>query len=82
MPFPVYHIPIILASAVYELVFGSVFSGVVASDWWGIALASVVAFGSALVGIKLMKKLTQKVNFKWFVLYLLIAGILTLVFVH
>ena len=75
-------IPIILASAIYELIFADAFSGVLISDWLSIGLASIVAFVAAMFGIRLMQKLTEKINFKWFVLYLLVAGVLTLVFVH
>ena len=73
-------IPIIIASVVYELIFVDAFSGLVLVDILSIGVAMLVAFVAALAGIKLMQKLTQKVNFKWFVLYLLVAGVLTLIF--
>ncbi|MCL2540050.1 MAG: undecaprenyl-diphosphate phosphatase [Firmicutes bacterium] len=72
-------IPIIIASAVYELVFKNPFAGLVTGDILSLLLASCVAFAAAVFGIKLMQRLVEKVKFGWFVLYLVLAGAATLV---
>lgn len=70
-------IPIIVASLVYELAFKPITINV---DIWGIVVASLFAFLTALLGLKLMQKLVQKLNLWWFVLYLVLIGVLIMIF--
>lgn len=44
----------------------------------GMILAFLIAFAVGILSIKLMIKLTEKSNFKWFSLYLVLLGIVTL----
>lgn len=72
-------IPIILASLVYELVFSHGTLGASSTHWASIAVSFLVAFASALLGLKIMQKLVKKIGFWWFVPYLLIMGIVLLI---
>lgn len=69
-------IPVILASLVYELSFKPI---VVNVDIWGVVVAFLFAFLSAMVGLKFMRKIVQKLNFWWFVCYLVLAGLLVMI---
>ncbi len=71
-------IPIIIASLVFELVradFDTIFSDVNIVE---MLVGGIVAFICAMLGIKLMMKVVEKVQYKWFALYLLVLGIITL----
>ena len=72
-------IPIILASLVYELVkckFQLSFTGIAAIE---LIVGSITAFVCAILGIKLMLKVVEKVQYKWFAIYLLILAVITIV---
>ena len=74
-------IPIILLSLlkeVYELI---VHGGGININIFGLIIAFVLAFIIGVIAIKFMIKLTQKVNFLWFSLYLVGIAIFTLIFV-
>lgn len=70
-------IPIIIASLVYELIgadFDSIFMDV---NVLQLILGGLTAFVCAILGIKLMLKIVEKVQYKWFALYLVILAIIT-----
>ena len=72
-------IPIIIASLVFELVradFTVILNDVNVIE---MIIGGVVAFVCAIFGIKLMLKVVEKVQYKWFALYLLILSIVTIV---
>lgn len=72
-------IPIILASMVYELFkadFSSLFLNINAIN---IIVGSIFAFIFAILGIKLMIKVVEKIKYFWFAIYLVILSILTLI---
>lgn len=68
-------IPIILASLVYELAFSGSALTVSSTHFVSIIISFICAFATALLGLKIMQKLVRKVNFWWFVPYLLLTGI-------
>ena len=73
-------IPIILASLVYQLIFadyGTLFTDI---NVVGTIIAFVTAFFSALLGLILMKKVVKNINLLYFVPYLIIVGIITIIF--
>ena len=70
-------IPVIIASLFYEILFKPMSFDV---DVWGIVIAFLFAFLTALWGIKIMQKIVKKLNLWWFVLYLIVVGILVIVF--
>lgn len=74
-------IPIIIASLVYEMVFSgqSIFN--VTASPISIVVSFLCAFLTALLGIKLMQKLVRKISLWWFALYLVIMGIVILVWI-
>ncbi len=72
-------IPIILASLVYELVkckFQISFADVGVAE---LAVGSITAFVCAILGIKLMLKVVEKVQYKWFAIYLLLLAVITII---
>ena len=69
-------IPVILGSAVLEL-FKADFAVV---NWLNIVVGMLVSFISGLFAIKLMLRVIQKANYKWFGLYLLVVSVLSFVF--
>lgn len=73
-------IPIILASLVYQLIFADFSSAFVDINISGLIIATVTAFVSALFGLIIMKKIVKNINLLYFVPYLVIIGILTIIF--
>ena len=71
-------IPIILLSLVMEIYEISVGGVSVSVNTVGLLLGAIVAFTIGILSIKLMLRLTEKANFKWFIIYLIIIGILTI----
>lgn len=72
-------IPIILASLVYELVkckFQISFADVGVAE---LIVGSITAFVCAILGIKLMLKVVEKVQYKWFAIYLLLLAVITII---
>ncbi len=72
-------IPIIIASLCYELVFSKIDFSLVSTNWFAIATSFLVAFLTAILGIKVMQKLVRKINFWWFVPYLVVMGAILLI---
>jgi len=72
-------IPIILASLVYELAFSGVSLMANSTHFMSIIVAFVFAFFTALLGLKIMQKLVRKISFWWFVPYLIIIGIVIII---
>ena len=73
-------IPIILASLIYQIFtcdFSTAFVGV---DTIGIIISTISAFFSALLGLIIMKKIVKKINLIYFIPYLVVIGILTIIF--
>ncbi len=73
-------IPIIICSLVYELIFAdysTIFAGI---NVGGTIVAFITAFFAALFGLILMKKVVKNVNLLYFVPYLVVIGILTIIF--
>ena len=74
-------IPIILASLVHQLIFCDFSTAFVDISIVGLIISSISAFLSALLGLVLMKKIIRKINMIYFVPYLILIGILTIIFV-
>ncbi len=72
-------IPIILASLIYEIFFTDKQLSFANTDWISVVIACVCAFIFAILGLKLMNKLVKKIQFWWFIPYLVILGIILLV---
>lgn len=73
-------IPIILASLIYQLIFAdysTIFNNL---NIVGTVIAFVSAFFSALLGLIVMKKVVKNINLIYFVPYLIIIGIITIIF--
>lgn len=66
-------IPIILASLVLEI-FDCINAQVAIENPVGICLAFISAFIVGIFSIKIVLKMTQKANLKWFSIYLIIVG--------
>ena len=73
-------IPIILASLVYQLIFADFSTAFVDINVSGLIVSTITAFVSALFGLIIMKKVVKNINLLYFVPYLVIIGILTIVF--
>lgn len=74
-------IPIIIASLVYELVkcnFHVEFADVNLAQ---VVVGGLTAFVCAIIGIKLMLKVVEKVQYKWFAIYLLGLAVITIIVV-
>lgn len=71
-------LPIILGSALLEII-SAAKTGFGGIDILNLLLGMATAFLSGLVAIKFMLKVIAKANYKWFSLYLLIIGIVSLV---
>ncbi len=71
-------IPIIIASLVYELIKADYSAILTEINVFNLILGGVVAFVFAILGIKVMLKVVEKIQYKWFALYLLILGIITI----
>lgn len=68
-------IPIILASVVYEIFFAGNTFYFDSTEIFGMILSCVTAFIFAILGLKIMNKLVQKIKFICFVPYLVILGV-------
>lgn len=71
-------IPIILLSLVMEIYEISTGGQVLSINLFAVAIAFVVAFVVGIFAIKLMVKLTERANLKYFAIYLLILSVATL----
>ncbi len=79
-------IPVILGSFFVELVLG-LHSGEIQQSFasggatlgWSVALGFVVSAIAVLFAIKIMLKLIQKANYKWFSLYLVLMSVTCIV---
>ena len=71
-------IPVIILSMILEIIKIFIYKEPVSVNIVGIVGAFIFAFVIGILSIKLMIKLTSKLNFKWFSLYLLIISIITL----
>lgn len=72
-------VPIILASVIYELVkckFQLLITDINAIE---LGIGGITAFICAILGIKLMLKIVEKVQYKWFAIYLLILAYITFI---
>lgn len=71
-------VPVILGSALLQIVDVAQTGTVVQ---WGVILAGMGAsFLSGLIAIKLMMRLIEKADYKWFSLYLFVLAVLTFIF--
>jgi len=74
-------IPIIVASLVYEL-FSNDFCSVLAGlNVVNLCISSVFAFLFAILGIKIMLKVVEKIKYIYFAIYLVLLSAVTLIFV-
>ncbi len=73
-------VPIIILSLVMEIGKICICHETISVNMVGLVLAFLVAFVSGLLSIKLMLKITEKANFKWFSLYLIVISILSFIF--
>lgn len=71
-------VPVIILSMILEIIKIFIYKETVSVNIVGIVGAFIFAFVIGILSIKLMIKLTSKLNFKWFSLYLLIISIITL----
>lgn len=72
-------IPIIILSLFMEVYKIIALGQVVQVNVIGLILSFIFAFVVGVLSIKIMLKLTQKANFRWFALYLILISILTIV---
>lgn len=72
-------VPIILMSLALEVYKIFALGQAIEVNGVGLALAFIVAFLVGIASIKLMLKVTQKANFRWFAIYLVMIAVLTLV---
>ncbi len=70
-------LPIILGSLLLEIVKISTSGESISVNWVGLALSFIVAFIVGVLTIKYMLKLTQKLNFKYFAIYLILIVIVS-----
>lgn len=73
-------IPIIIASLIHQLIFGDFSTAFVDINTLGLIVATVTAFIFALLGLVLMKKVIKNINLVYFIPYLIIVGVLTIIF--
>jgi len=73
-------IPIIIASLVYELIFADFSTAFIDINIVGVIVAFITAFLTAILGLFIMKELVKNMNLIYFVPYLVILGILTIIF--
>ncbi len=73
-------IPIIIASLVYQLIFADYSTILTDINVVGTIIAFVTAFFSALLGLIVMKKVVKQMNLLYFIPYLILIGVLTIVF--
>ena len=74
-------IPIILGSLVYEIISKNAFAtSLTSADVLPIILGFAIAFFTALLSIKLMQNVMKKSKLFWFVPYLVVLGVLTLIY--
>lgn len=71
-------VPVILGSALLSVI--DVAQTGTTVDWGAILIGMAAAFVSGLAAIKLMMRLIQKANYKWFSLYLFVVAVLSFVF--
>ena len=71
-------IPIIILSLLMEIYEISVNGQTISINTFGLILAFLIAFAVGMLSIKLMLNLTEKANFKYFAIYLVILGVLTI----
>ncbi len=74
-------IPIIFASIVYEIIFNDFSTAFANIDILGLILSSIFALISAIIGLYIMHKFIKKWNMIYFIPYLILLSILTLIFV-
>ncbi len=73
-------LPIILLSLLMEVYDIVAMKEVISVNVVGLLLAFLVAFLVGTISIKMMLKVTEKTNFRWFALYLMIIAILSFIF--
>lgn len=74
-------IPIIILSLLMEIFKIIVQKEPISVNVIGLIISFAIAFVIGILSIKLMLKLTQKLSFKWFSLYLLAIAVLTLILI-
>ncbi|MFA6666805.1 MAG: undecaprenyl-diphosphate phosphatase [Bacilli bacterium] len=74
-------IPIIFASLVYELIDNDLSSISNSYGFFEVFASCMFAFVFAIIGIKIMLKVVEKIKYFWFSIYLVVLSILILIFV-
>ena len=72
-------VPIILMSMFMEIIKLIKGQEIVSVSIFGLILGSVLAFVVGILSIKLMIKVTEKLHFKWFAIYLVILSIMCII---
>ena len=72
-------LPIIVLSLLMEIYNIAVAGQTVTVNTVGLLLAFIIAFVVGVLSIKVMIKLTEKANFKWFAIYLILLSIISLI---
>ena len=72
-------LPVILLSMVLEIFKICFYGEKIDVNWVGLGLSFIFAFIIGILSIKAMISLTQKVNFKWFALYLILVSIICII---
>lgn len=70
--------PIILGSVIFELFKTNNFQALESQDILVLILGFLIAFFTAVLGIKIMQKIVKKMKLWWFVPYLIILGVLVM----
>lgn len=73
-------VPIIVASLILEIVKIVVEGKKISVNPLGLIVSFLFAFVIGIATIKIMMKVTQRTNFKWFSLYLILMAIISLIF--
>ncbi len=73
-------LPVIICSLILEIIKICVFKQQIAVNVGGLILSFLIAFLVGVASIKFMLKITNKGNFSWFSIYLVILSILSFIF--
>lgn len=73
-------LPVIIGSLIMEIIKIIMLGEQIVVNPFGLVLAFLIAFIIGVVSIKFMLRVTERTNFKWFSLYLILIAIVSLVF--
>ncbi|MBR7091153.1 MAG: undecaprenyl-diphosphate phosphatase, partial [Clostridia bacterium] len=74
-------VPIIVASVIYEIFWCDALVEIASTDILPIIISCITALTTALLGIIFMNKIIRKINLWYFVPYLIVLGIVVIVWI-